>query len=263
MKVAVEHVWKFLEHMTDELGYQLNRSGLIEMEEDVNQRFAHRNQSFRVRGEYLYKNLFCELEKARRANESHIGLNQYYLNMLASAFDFRSFKKFEEKLEATYDKVLLELQGWWTCFVRRRTASGAVLGSPVEIRREGDRFYMTLFGPRTCYKGELINNFGCLNVLLKGYTGKFFHHNYKLAGMGEASLFQGVYSGCSSDFQPIAGRVLLVREDERKIYPVMSTEELKLQLDKRKRALGAYFDDYSSNLLQISQTVTFDIEDLL
>lgn len=263
MKVAVEHVWKFLEYMTDDLGYQLNRSGLIDMEEDVNQLFSKKNQSFRIRGEYLYKNLFCELEKAKRANKTHIGLNQYYLNMLASAFDFRSFKKFEERLEATYDKVLMELQGWWTCFVRRRTSTGAVMASPVEIRRDGQRFYMTLFGPRTCYQGELINNFGCLNVLLKGYNGKFVHHNYKLAGMGNAKLFQGVYSGCSSDFQPIAGRVLLMREEERKQYPVMSTDELKKQLDKRKKALGEYFDDYSSNLLQISPTVTFDIEDLL
>ncbi len=94
---------------------------------------------------------------------------------------------------------------------------------------------------------------------------KEFHHVYRIGKRETPDVLRGMFSGVSTNFDPIAGRVVLIRQKEK-------FEELKIaQLDMSQlqtsdavtdRRLAEYFQQFEDNNLRISGTPYFSIDDL-
>jgi hypothetical protein len=88
---------------------------------------------------------------------------------------------------------------------------------------------------------------------------------YKIGQREKPQVLQGIFSGVSTGFDPIGGRVVLVRATE--VYGEMTHDTLEVSRllkskDRVEVALAEYFEAYGDNNLQIKRVVTFGVEDL-
>lgn len=186
------------------------------------------------------------------------------LDAIAKFVGHRNYRAFLESLNL--DSGLQSLIGEYYCFVRMNQEKGELLRSPVKIFPKDGRISYYLKGSRLHYEGELKKSEGCLFVLMKSIKGdKSFYHVYRIGAMDKPEVLQGIFSGVSTNFNPIGGRAVLVRANE-------SFENLKIgRLDVKtlrrskqviEQNLALYFEKMEENNLSISTPSTFDRRDL-
>lgn len=101
-------------------------------------------------------------------------------------------------------------------------------------------------------------------ILMKSESGKQLHHVYKIGIREKPQVLQGIFSGVSTTFEPIGGRVVLVaaREPFVKLEgKELTPMELKKSGDLGTR-LARYFESYDGNNLRINPVVSFGENDL-
>ena len=116
------------------------------------------------------------------------------------------------------------------------------------------------------FRGEIKTREGCLFVVLESEDGKCFHHVYKIGQRHAPKVLQGVFSGVTTAFDPIAGRVLLIRQDaalEELTNRKAETSAMIASPEMEERRVGSYFRDYNNNNVSPSKSYEFGYDDLV
>ena len=251
MKLTVQQISTLLTTVSQKTGYPLEYSSFDGIADAIGNR---------VTKKYLYEKLYL---KARDAKDGElIGLQENRLNIIARYLDYESIHHFLEGFRE--DPVLTGLLGNYYCYVRRSSKYTAVFRSPVRIRRDGDLYTFELQGPRWLYAGRVTLSKGCIFILMQSESGKQLHHTYKIGIREKPQVLQGIFSGVSTAFEPIGGRVVLVAVSEP--FEKLEGKEMTPIEMKKTGALGArlarYFESYEDNNLRIRPVVSFSEDDL-
>jgi hypothetical protein len=188
------------------------------------------------------------------------------LDQIALAIGKTSYRSFVEILEAEQDPVLQSMAGEYYCYVRMNLTAGKVLRSPVKISTAKGQLSYLLKGGRLNYSGDLKKVEGCLFVLMRSGDGtKSFYHIYRIGTMPKPKVLQGIFSGVSTDFNPIGGRALLFRT--RESFESLRAKKIDLQTLKKskrpeERRIAEYFANKQENNITIKRPYTFSAEDL-
>jgi hypothetical protein len=256
MEVGIHTIAKLLEALALQTGQSLDHKGFGVMSERVGGLVSQR---------YLYDSLYLKLEKSREAGLLHMNLQPAKLDEVSRFLGYESFQAFCRSQDIQQDPVLLGCVGVYYCYVRRNDSAGVVLRSPARLHIVDGRVRFDLQGPKWHYSGLVSIRHGCLFVLLESAGGKAFHHVYKIGQREKPQVLQGIFSGVSTGFDPIGGRVVLVRSTE--VYGEMTHDTLEVSRLRKSKdpvevALAEYFETYGDNNLQIKRVVTFGVEDL-
>jgi len=255
-KVLVGQLQKMLQALSAKTGLTLSQKNLRTIGDLVDG----------IGEDYLYKKIYNPIQHRKR-NEL-IGLRSDQLNCVARYLGYIDFVDFAESLEFKKDEQLLSLVGSYYCYVRSNITEGesVVLRSPVRIWEGKDRrTWFELKGPSQRYTGEVLNRYGCLFVLMEAESGKRFHHVYKIGRRKKPQVLQGTFSGVSTAFDPIGGRVVLSRADDR--FDSLSSARLEIatlrkSTDLIEIKLAIYFNHYENNNVVPNRSSTFDVGDL-
>lgn len=219
----------------------------------------------RIGEKYLYR---LHLS-ATKAAEAKTGITpkprESCINILAEYAGYKGYEDFlavrAEELEELYSYI-----GNWYSYVRSVSGEEEVQISPVRIYSENGKMWIELKGPEKVFKGELYMKADCLVCLLRADKGKEIHLVFKAGVSMKPSVLQGVFSGISTAGDPIAGREVLVRQDEdfsRLQSKRLSISRLKASDDPGEKSIGEYFEEYLRNNLKAGQSSTFGISDLI
>jgi len=261
MKVQTNHIEILLETLSIKTRQGLDFTGFEAMSDLIVERLGEK-----IRGKYLYENLYRVKEKAKRSRDELMNVQPAKLDIIAKFLGFRNYRGFVAAIDSPIHKVLSELRGNYYCYVRRNDKQGVILRSPVQIVDEMGTIQMTLKGPKWSFKGEMQLEKGCLFVLLKSDGGKVIHHVYKIGTREKPGVLQGIFSGVSTAFDPIGGRVVLIRMEGN--YHDLRNEELKVSDLKKansheSKSLATFFATYEDNNLSLGKITTFSLDDLL
>lgn len=253
-KVKVDHLYKLLHALCEK-----TRLGLSVKElEAISVEVGYTNI------DYLYKKVYNPISKKRK-NDT-IGLHTSQLDRAAQYLKYTDFRSFVTDIEQSADPQIMSLVGNYYSYVRRNSAEGYILRSPVKIEKRNDgKIGFQLQGPLHIFKGELYSRHGCIFILMKADEGKVFHHIYKVGERKSPKVLQGVFSGVSTAFDPIGGRAVLIRTEDS--YTSLKNANLSvLELRKSKqpgeKQIAIYFKDYHNNNIAPARSSTFDLDDL-
>lgn len=214
--------------------------------------------------QYLYKKISQPISKMKP--EQEIGLNEAKVMALVRHLGYQNIKAFTNEMDNPYSSQLKSCIGTYYTYLRKSSKEGALLRSPVRVFEKKNKIWMELQGKRLNYLGEMKLQHGYLSVLLQNENGKQFYHGYKIGAMEEPLVLQGIFSGVTSTFDPIGGRVILVRVEGKK-FNELKIGELKISAMKRSDdtgevALAEYLEDIARNNLSINKTTSFGFGDL-
>lgn len=259
MKCSVIHLERILARLAAETNQVLDYSGFERISELVEEKVKTP-----IGKRYLY-DLFRKVEDARKRKVKGITLQIFKIEKLAEFLGYRSFQDFISELENPVHPILKGFIGTYHCYLRRNTEEGVILCSPVEIFEDERRTYFSLKGPEQNYVGDVEFRGNCLFILMKAYNGKQFHHVYRIGQKQRPNVLQGIFSGVSTSFEPIGGRVLLIRTTE--IFTTLKNSAtgidiLRKSKSKELRRVSEYFSQYNKNNLALLKSMTFGLDDL-
>jgi len=251
MKVAVQQIRRLLLAVSEKSGYPLEFGNFEGIADAIGGGMS---------GDYLYENLYLRSRDA--ADDTSIGLQPNRLNIIARYLGHESIHHYLQSIRE--DPVLSGLVGNYYCYVRRNSEDTVVLQSPVKISRKGGQYIFELRGPRWTYKGEMASSDGSVFVLMRSDSGKQIHHVYRIGKAQRPKVLQGIFSGVSTTFEPIGGRVVLTAVDEP--FDKLKNQELRPADLKKDKVLGVrlarYFAKYEKNNLKINSPMGFNEGDL-
>lgn len=254
MKVKATHVQRLLNELAKKTGHSLEHVGLNAI-------------SLEIKGlgeRYLYE-LSRKLESEQKKGNSTLNVQTSRLELIARFLGYFRYLDFIATEDAPLDNVLAGLVGNYYSFVRGNRSDTAIIQSPVRILQRDKRIWFELQGPMRKYEGPVELVHGCLFILMTETGGKQFHHVYKVGTRERPPLLQGIFSGVSTVFEPIGGRAVLVRSEEK--WEAMNGAEWHPSswqkiLPVGGRELVNYFRKYEDNNLSIQKVVTFSFKDL-
>lgn len=215
---------------------------------------------------YLYENLFRKKEKVIKSRTEEMNLQPTNLNTLAMFLGFQGFQDFCQSLDSPLNEVLASCVGEYYSYVRRNSEQSVILRSPVNIYKDDKKIRLKLHGPVVVFEGELKLSNGCLFVLMHAPNGKVIHHVYKVGAGIRPKVLQGIFSGVSSLFDPIGGRVVLVRQEENKklTHEALDIMTLKKSPSLEDRRIAEYFEHrYENNIgIRVAGILSLSLDDL-
>lgn len=251
MELTIQQVDKLLKAVSQKSGYPLEHSSLEDMAEAIGKGMSKK---------YLYE-LYRKVLHAKD-DTSKIRPHDNPLNVLARYAGYKSIHHFLNGTQE--DPVLSGLVGNYYCYVRRNSEDTVVFRSPVRIGKSGGKYVFELRGPTWIYKGEMTTSEGCVFVLMRSESGKQIHHVYRIGIRQRPRVLQGIFSGVSTTFEPIGGRVVLTAAKEP--FERMEGREITPEELKKDKALGTrlarYFGKYEDNNLKIKPVTSFKEDDL-
>lgn len=255
--VNIEYIDLLLEKLSRKSGHSRDRYGFGKMSEEIG--------SSVITQKYLYENLDGRLQKLKREGKKQVSLTPNRLDELAQYLGLQGFGEFVKRLENPIDPVLASCVGSYYSYVRRSAKEGVVYQSPVVIREENNEIQLTLKGPAMTYGGKLMLRHGCLFCLMESKEGKAFHHIYKIGQRHQPHVLLGVFSGVSTAYHPIGGRVVLIRKDEK--FEHLHNEELPIQALRASsnaihQKLAHYFESFEKNNIKVNTPITFGLDEL-
>jgi len=260
MRVRIAHLDKLMEMLVKKTKQPLTQKGYERMSDALGGEHV-------IRKAYLYANISLEKDKARARGEEEIDLQISKLDLIAEYVGYSSYRQFTEQIDRPPDPVLLSCVGNYYSYVRKNDVQGVVLQSPVQIHEADGKVWFELKGPSWMYKGEVKLVHGCLFVLMESEGGKMIHHIYKIGVRKKPRVLQGIFSGVSTTFDPIGGRAVLIRcEDKfnRMANAALTIEALKVSDDTVLRNVGSYFSERAGNNIEINSVgMSFEPGDLL
>lgn len=252
MDIKVKYLHVLVNELVKRHNVLYDRKGLREIGESIG-----------ISSEYIYKKIVNPISKMK-PNES-LGLRNSIVSALLEYLEFKNIQEFIHSVDRPISNQVKSMVGVYYTYVRRNTKEGVLLRSPVRIYEDAKQIYMTLKGEQQTYSGKVEMRKGVLSILLENNEGKCFHHLYKIGAIEKPKVLQGIFSGVTSGFDPIGGRVILERRDEG--FEELKTAALDVTALKNSRVkndgiLAKYFSKYSENNLKIGKTSTFGFGDL-
>ena len=258
--IRIDTARQLLDDLSERSTEPLDHAGFGYMSELINETIGQQL----ISQKYLYENLFKKVEKLGSRADASLRLSLNKLDAIARYLGFRNFSELEHHYEQPVSPIVKSCLGTWLCYVRRNTSRPVILMSPVQISMEGQKVAYRLKGPTRHYNGSLQHHAGCLFCHFESPDGKRFQHVYKVGSCMSPEVLQGVFSGVSSAFDPIGGRVVLVRTQAsfdtlvNRQY-ALNTTSPDPDLDEN---IHNYFRDYCDNNLMIKPAITFTEDDL-
>ncbi|MEO1052174.1 MAG: hypothetical protein AAFX87_16195 [Bacteroidota bacterium] len=260
-EIPINYIDIIFEMLSEKTGQPLDGAGFEKISEAINPRVAGDLGKREIDKRYLQEKMFKRSLKAKEKGVSFIRIQANKIDPIVQFLGFNNYLSFQNAQERPADRQLKSLIGTYFSYLRMNQKEGAIFRSPVEIYEMGTKVMLKLVGPERIYKGELSIENGCLFFVIKGDGGKQFHHVYRIGIADRPKVMQGVFSGVSSSFEPIGGRVVLIRDDRELKY----MQNLKISLTEPSEEFNDlihYFKDYSKNNLRINRVITLDVEDL-
>jgi hypothetical protein len=260
MEVKVEHIEKLLHALSARTRQPLDFHGFDKMSELVEGK-TNANVSKR----YLYETLFRKISQGKNRKGEKIKVQPYKLDKISEYLGHENFQSFIHAVDNPIHPVLKGSIGTYHSYLRRNSADGVIFCSPVKIIEADQKIQFQLKGPLQVYMGDVEFRNGCLFILMQTDNGKQFHHVYQVGQREKPDVLQGVFSGVSTAFEPIGGRVILIRTTEK--FESLKNQQVEIsQLKKSKnlqdRRIAEYFHDYLKNNISIRKAGTFGIADL-
>lgn len=212
---------------------------------------------------YLYKSIVLKVKNEKRAN-AVISLRDDSAYAILKFLGHKNLEEFKESLEQKRDPQLDSCIGSYYSYLRMSEKNETVLlRSPARIYYEHGKYYFEQKGKRNVFTGEVKCMKGCVFILMISKDGKSFYHVYRIGAMTSPQVMQGIFSGVSSNFDPIGGRVVLVKsESEFSDLTIAEIPKSKIQ-DALLKALFGYFDTFEKNNLAVNKEMaTYTIRDL-
>lgn len=240
------YIKTLIETLAEKTGTDLSWKGFEKMAEAISDKFD---------AKYLKYTLYegKSVSKPRTAN----------LDIIAKAAGYKNYRTFCDGLKS--DPILGSMIGEYYSYVRMNKEKGKILRSPVVISMKDGQVHYFQKGGRLNYSGEIVKREGCLFILMRSEEGKSFYHVYRIGKRSAPEVLQGIFSGVTTDFEPIGGRAVLWRSTE----PFNSLKIGKLDIadmqkskQKDQKLLAAYFQRKETNNLSIKSAYTFGPEDL-
>lgn len=253
MELTVQQVDRLLRNVSHKSGHKLEYATFEYIAEAIGNGMTKK---------YLYENLHLRVRDAK-SKTSKIRLQENRLNVIAEYLGYNNIRDFLEG-KGGDDPVLSGLLGNYYCYVRRNSEDLVVFRSPVRISRNAGEYVFELRGPTWAYKGKATSSDGCVFVLMRSESGKQIHHVYKIGKRQRPKVLQGIFSGVSTTFEPIGGRVVLAAVDQP--YEKLENKEMvpnELTKDKKFGVrLARYFGKYEENNLRIKPPMASNEGDL-
>jgi hypothetical protein len=210
---------------------------------------------------YLYTNV-----RAKILVNKDLRLHDRTMKLILDFLGYIDFQEFKNKVDNPITKQLLSCAGEYYSYVRRNMDEGTVFRSPLRLYVENGRMKVEFKGGRLKYEGVVRIENGCLFIPLESKSGKAFYHIYSIGATETPRVLQGVFSGISNQYDPIAGRAVLVRTEEQ--FASLRNAELAITTLKKSKALyekslATYFSDRSRNNLWLNRPYAFDERDLV
>jgi hypothetical protein len=260
MGAKIAHLDKLMEILAEKTKQPLTQKGYERMSDALGGEHV-------IRKAYLYDNISRKKKEARARGEEEIDLQISKLDLIAKYIGYSSYRQFTEQIDTPLDPVLLSCVGNYYSYVRRNDKQGVVLQSPVQINEAEGKVWFELKGPSWMYKGEVRLVHGCLFILMESEGGKIIHHIYKIGVRKKPRVLQGIFSGVSTTFDPIGGRAVLIRSEDKlnkMNNAALTIEALKTSDDGVLRSVGSYFLESVGNNIEINSIgMSFEPGDLL
>jgi len=258
MKIKVKYLRRLLEELVKKHNVIYERGGLEQICSTIKEK-----HKIAINPEYLYKKIEQPIRKLKPTDS--LGLRDSIVNELLKNIGYDTINAFIQVVDSPVSRQLKSLVGSYYSYVRQNSNEGVLLRSPVRIYEKDKKIFMSLKGERLDYSGEFRMQKGVLFVLLQNEEGKCFHHIYRMGDIERPKVLQGIFSGVTSGFDPIGGRVVLeLRSEEYSALKIAALEisTLKSHVQKNDQRLAKYFMKYSDNNLKIGKTSTFGFSDL-
>lgn len=259
---------------------RLLRSGFAQAELDMTHgHFTDFVEHLRAKGlagkgfkeDYLYRSLYLKLGDPPYGNRSIVVGKPAYLDTLAAYLGYRDFDEFIDQTEQPTPQQLVGCVGNWYYYTRESTGQDVLLRSPVRVWQEETLFFMELQGRHRYFQGELQFRQGGLFANLTAHTNeKQLHLVFQVGLAYTPALLQGVFSGYSSYFCPVAGRALLWRQAQP--YEDLTIDRLDLRtlvLDPSPElppdwplAIVRHLAPYADNYIRVINHGGFELDSL-
>lgn len=263
MKAKVEKVSELLKSVSERANSSLDHSYMITIAEKINEEIKGEPI---ITKEYLYKHFVKKAETAIKKGEDVLSFSPIYLNKLSKFAGYESYSHFEQSEHKKIDPQLKSCEGTWYSFVRCNSGKEDLLMSPVRILEENRTMQMILKGPSREFKGELRKKGINLFAFLESEDAKELHLVFKIGIAMKPEVLQGVFSGISSGGDPIAGKEVLIRVNDKTFEELrnerISIKEAEASSNTLMRSLANAFKRYEGNSLKITGGSTFTISDL-
>jgi hypothetical protein len=256
MQVSVNTIEKVLDALCQQEKQTYDHTGLRAIAAEISEGLGEK---------YLYEKLHLPAKKARQQGEAVIDVSPSKMEVISKFLGFNSFRALQDSWIRPSDPILLSLIGNYYLYVRRNDPRTLVMRSPVHVSEDSGNVIMEVRGPLSTFKGTLELTNGCLFVLLRSSSEKRIHHVYKIGRREKPKVLQGIFSGVTTAFDPIGGRVVLARTELPK-EKMSNLEQTIGQLKKSnvpgESKLANYFRSFEGNNLRIGQPRTFSFDDL-
>lgn len=216
-----------------------------------------------VSGKYLYEK-YGEALRAIEMKEKHIKCRLSILNTIAKATNFDSYTSFLQQFTFIQSSAHARFVGnWWS--YARANAIPALLKAPVKISSDAHGILqMKMKGGQNNFKGIVEIRANNLFCQLDAGNEKMFQIILKTGALERIQVMQGVFSGISSGFEPIAGREVFIKEEELDFENMIwRSFPLNAKTHELHKHVLNYFKTYKGNCIRGGRSSTFSIEDLL
>ncbi len=250
MKAKVAHLRVLIEKLLEKSGESPTPKGFQKIADAIDERVTSR---------YIYDYIFRRVKHAKESEA--LTLRDASLDALCEYVGYKNYKSFENALKEIKDPRLDTCLGSYYSYIRMNARNTVLLRSPARMIYVDGKYLFEQRGPRNIFQGEIKREEGCLFIHMQSRDGKAFFHTYKIGVMTSPKVIQGIFAGVSSSFDPIGGRVVLVKTDQE--FSALKTEQIKSAAkDPSLKILLSYFRDFNANNLSINKTSAFSMDDL-
>lgn len=221
-----------------------------------------------ISADYIYNNLYLNLNKATKAGRKDHGLNTDYVEKLLAFLGVAGISDWLNP-PLSQPNILGEqgLIGTYYSYVKCNSGREDILVSPVQIYFDQNSLMMKLRGRQREYLGMVEISSGCMFAMISSSGGRKIHLIGKVGYNQRPDLIQCVYSAVSSAGDPIAGKELLIRVSNASLEDGqnerISIESMLNSSKADQKAIGAYFLKDNYQVCKIKDISTFTLDDIL
>lgn len=252
-------ILKLLNAIAEETNHTLAHADIEQIYDDIKDRDP---VLLSMSADYIYRKLYLHVRDAIPKRNTTIRLNKSYIEALARALGYKTYQDFLNEKHPDRKEALVKCIGNWYSYVRCNSGKPDVLVAPVRIYPEGKKICVELKGSERLFSGIAKLNESCLYCFLESDRSKNLHIVLKVGVSINPEVLQGVFSGISSAGDPIAGREVFIRQEQK--FDLMKPRKFRIAdaESKEEKAVAAYFNKKEKNILKGGIASSFILEDL-
>lgn len=252
MDIKVKTVLLILEELSDRHGTTQDYSGFGELEA-----ILEVEGNLNISQKYLYENMQLQAKRASDRGEEEMQLSRSYLNQIVQYLGCKSIESYERQkfVSVPVNPVLESSMGSWCSYTRVNSKKPMILQAPIVIyhsQEHSGTLMMKMQGYACEYLGEIrLTAFNTLNCSLESsIQRKAFHIVLRMGMVFQPIYLKGVFSGITSYGDPIAGKLVLIRQEVP--YDELEPKSFLIEgainsENPQLRALGEFFEHYEGN----------------